>query len=208
MGAYRSLQPEIKGVNQLRSRLSQLLYKHLKKELPNLQTELNDRNAKTVRMLRPLGEKRSTVSEQTRFLVGISTAYQTIVTRGVDGHYQHPFFGTIDTNEGLDNTNNTRRLRAAAQYYNLQLASQMRHFGHKYRIEAAEDTAGMHSSLDLPEAPLYDEYAAASEQQVHMSRDEAAEWVKNLLVRTRGCEQSGNFNPLLISQLFWEQSEH
>lgn len=41
-----------------------------------------------------------------------------------------------------------------------------------------------------------------------MSRDDAVQWVKNLLVKTRGRELPANFNPLLMSQLFWEQSEH
>lgn len=62
-GAYRTLQPDIKGVGQLRVHLSQPLYKHLKKELPNLQAELNAKHTQTVRQLGELGEKRSTVSE-------------------------------------------------------------------------------------------------------------------------------------------------
>ena len=67
-GVYRSLPPQTKGIASLRVRLSQLLYKHLKKELPNLQTELNPKHAKTVEDLMQLGEKCSTVAEQKRFL--------------------------------------------------------------------------------------------------------------------------------------------
>ena len=66
-GVYRSL-PQTKGIASLRVRLSQLLYKHLKRELPNLQTELNPKHAKTVKDLMQLGEKRPTVAEQKRFL--------------------------------------------------------------------------------------------------------------------------------------------
>jgi len=32
------------------------------------------------------------------------------------------------------------------------------------------------------------------------------DWVRGVLVRTRGKELPGNFNPLLVSELFWEQS--
>lgn len=207
-GAYRTLQPDIKGISQLRIRLSQLLYKHLKKELPHLQAELNAKHAQTVQELGELGEKRSTVSEQKRFLMGISTAYQTIVASAVDGHYEHPFFVAIDTTKGFEDANNMRRLRAAVQHYNLQFASQMRQFGHKFRIPATDDAAGTNSPQDLPEPPLHDEYAKASSKQQEMSREDAVDWVKNLLVKTRGRELPGNFNPLLMSQLFWEQSEN
>jgi len=33
-------------------------------------------------------------------------------------------------------------------------------------------------------------------------------WVRDILVRSRGRELPGNFNPLLMSQLFWEQSQN
>jgi len=40
-----------------------------------------------------------------------------------------------------------------------------------------------------------------------LNRDEGLEWVLRVLQRSRGRELPGNFNPMLISQLFWEQSE-
>ncbi len=40
-----------------------------------------------------------------------------------------------------------------------------------------------------------------------ISRLEAVHWVLRVLQRSRGCELPGNFNPMLISHLFWEQSE-
>jgi hypothetical protein len=38
------------------------------------------------------------------------------------------------------------------------------------------------------------------------TRIQALEWVRRVLCRTRGQELIGNFNPLLIGELFWEQS--
>ena len=207
-GSYRELQPTSKGIGSLRVRLSQLLYKHLKKELPNLQKELNDKHAQTNAELTNLGEKRSTILEQKRFLMGISTAYQAIVGSAVDGYYEHSFFGSIEADKGFEDDNNSRRLRAAVQHYNLQFASSMRQYGHKFRIPATGDAAGTNSLSDLPDPPLFDEYRAASEKQKTKSREAAVSWVKNLLVKTRGRELPGNFNPMLMSQLFWEQSEH
>ncbi|KAK4541234.1 hypothetical protein LTR36_008150 [Oleoguttula mirabilis] len=207
-GWYRDLPANQKGIGHLRTRLAQLLYRHLKKELPNLQAELNSKHGKVEIDLQGLGEKRFAAAEQKRFLMGVSTAYQVIVDSAVDGHYEHDFFGIIDTDKGFEDAGNMRRLRAAVQHMNLQFASQMRQFGHKFRIMATDDAAGTNSKKDLPEPELMVEYAEAKSLQKRLSRPDAVQWVKNILVRTRGRELPGNFNPLLMSQLFWEQSEH
>lgn len=116
--------------------------------------------------------------------MSISTAYQAIVASAVDGHYEHDFFGTVDTTKGFEDASNMHRLRAAVQHLNLQFASQMRQYGHKYRIQATKDTAV--SNDDLPEPSLVEEYAEAKTLQSKLSRTDAVEWVKGLLVRTRG----------------------
>lgn len=206
-GQYRSLAVGDKGILTLRNKLSKLLFKHLKKELPTLQADLNSKHTKTMEDLELLGDKRSTVAEQKRFLMSVATSYQAIVTSAVDGHYEHSFFGPIDTVMGFDAPANMRRLRAAVQHLNLKFASQMRQYGHKYRIWAGDGHAGTNSKQDLPEPPLED-YEGAKDVQEVKSRPDAIQWVKCILVRTRGRELPGNFNPLLMSQLFWEQSEN
>lgn len=60
----------------------------------------------------------------------------------------------------------------------------------------------------MPEPDLIDAYGYATNYQEGRSREEAVNWVKQILVRTRGRELAGNFNPLLMSQLFREQSEN
>lgn len=207
-GGYRELPEGDKGVSTLCTKLSKLLFKHLKKELPNLLGELKSKHAHTIAALDALGEKRSTVTEQKRFLMGIATSYQAIVSSAVDGHYEHTFFGPIDIDNSVQDLSNLRRLRAAVQYLNLQFASQMRQYGHKYRIWSTESTAGTNSRNDLPEPDLIEDYAAVKDLQETRLRYEAVDWVKQILVRTRGRELAGNFNPLLMSQLFREQSEN
>lgn len=206
-GQYRTLLPEDKGILSLRNKLSKLLFKHLKKELPTLQADLNLKHLKTTEDIALLGEKRSTIAEQKRFLMNVATSYQAIVTAAVNGQYEHPFFGPIDPLMGFDVPANMRRLRAAVQHLNMKFASQMRQYGHKFRIWAENGRAGTNSEKDLPEPPL-EEYEGAKDIQEIMSYPDAIQWVKCILVRTRGRELPGNFNPLLMSQLFWEQSEN
>lgn len=45
-GQYRSLPAQDKGILTLRNKLSKLLFKHLKKELPTLQADLNSKHSK------------------------------------------------------------------------------------------------------------------------------------------------------------------
>ncbi|KAK4575336.1 hypothetical protein LTR86_001190 [Recurvomyces mirabilis] len=207
-GQYRDVSAHNKGISSLRTRLAQLLYRHLKKELPNLQSELNVKHAQTEGDLQQLGEKRSTAAEQKRFLMGISTAFQGIVNSAANGHYDLPFFGMINTEKYFEDPSNMRRLRAATQHLNLQFASQIRRYGHKYRIWATDDAAGTNTKEDLPEPKLMEEYGEAKALQRTLSRRDAIEWVRDILVRSRGRELPGNFNPLLMSQLFWEQSQN
>ncbi|KJY02324.1 dynamin family protein [Zymoseptoria brevis] len=206
-GQYRTLPDHDKGVDSLRAKLSKLLFRHLKKELPNFQAELNTKHHKTLDDLHALGEARSTTAEQKRFLMGIATSYQSIVSSAVNGNYDHSFFGHINPKEGFDDPANWCRIRAAVQHLNLKFASQMRQYGHKYRIWAMDGMAGTNSKRDPPEPDLED-YGAVKDLQIEMTRPAAVQWVKCILVRTRGRELPGNFNPLLMSQLFWEQSEN
>ena len=203
-GRYRDLSSGMLGIVSLRTRLSDLLYKHLKTELPALQKELNDKHREVCRELDLLGEKRSTVQEQRRFLMSVSINYQEIVNNAVKGHYDDPFFGTLEPNESLDHESNMRRLRAVVQYLNLQFANLMRECGQKSKITDKDPL-----SQPTPLPPSFDEgYAQFTSFQEIITRDAAVERVNNILVRSRGRELPCTFNPLLISHLFWEQSEN
>ncbi|OQO05252.1 hypothetical protein B0A48_09019 [Cryoendolithus antarcticus] len=182
-GAYKSLPSHTMGILSLRVRLSQLLYTHLKKELPTLQKELNARLEQTTDTLEELGEKRSTAAEQKRFLFEVSMQYQATVEDAVMGDYAHPFFETSDITQGFGDPVTARRLRAAVHHLNQQFAIQMRQYGHTFRIATEKDFDGTNAADEVP--------------RVH-----------NLLLRSRGMELPGNSNPLFMSQLFWQQSKN
>ncbi|OJD21610.1 hypothetical protein ACJ73_07048 [Blastomyces percursus] len=88
---------------------------------------------------------------------------------------------------------NSRRLRAVVQHLNIKFAERMHRRGHIYYIQE-EDTA---------ETPEPQEKSAP----FPLSRKAAVTRVVQILKRSRGREIPGTFNPMLISQLFWEQSE-
>ncbi|KAK0258042.1 hypothetical protein B0A54_07101 [Friedmanniomyces endolithicus] len=208
-GRYRDLPPEMLGIESLRGRLSQMLYKHLKAELPSLQKELNEKHDEVVKELEKLGEKRATARDQRRFLTKISQDYQDVAKAATNGQYEHDFFGNLDPEASVDHESNIRRVRAVVQYLNLQFASAMRQYGHKRITNASgELSPALEDDKKAVEPALDEDYAQFSTYQVAERRADAIERVRRILVRSRGRELPGTFNPLLISQLFWEQSHH
>lgn len=200
-GAYRDLPAECKGIETLRCRLSALLHDHLRIELPNLKAELVEKLSAAVHELRQLGVKRSTPSEQRMFLTDIGMKISEILKAGVRGQYDMAFFGSVDMQAAVDSLQNIRRFRAVIQHLNLRFSDVMHHSGSKYRFRSkdGEDESKGFSRLTLNEL-------LANKEPHTMTREEGIDWVHRTLVRSRGLELPGSFNPLIISQLFWEQS--
>ncbi|KAF2499712.1 Dynamin family protein [Lophium mytilinum] len=227
-GNYRELPRDMIGISSLKTRLSQLQYDHLKKELPGLKKELDDKLKDVTENLDRLGRKRTTVSEQRLFLTSISTAVYDLLKSAVTGNYADQFF-SANMNAAIDSPENIRRLRAVIQHLNIQFAAKMRKVGSKYRIGSSQhghshvkDASDDSELEDVEESPSREaeEDDTATESiseatsvsitappQKSLSRQAAISWVLKVLQRSRGSELPGNFNPMLISQLFWEQSE-
>lgn len=149
-GSYRDLPSAMLGIESLRGRLSQLLYKHLKTELPALQKELNDKHREVCVELEKLGQKRSTTQEQRRFLMSISATYQDVIKAAVNGQYEHNFFGSLDPELAVDHESNMRRLRAVVQHLNLQFAGTMRQYGHKHQVNDIQEGRTSYSRSTAP----------------------------------------------------------
>ena len=226
-GRYRTLDPDMLGIENLRSRLSKLLQRHLRKEIPSLKKELEEKLSDTSDELQNLGEKRSTVPEQRRYLTDLSMRASEIFDRAVRGIYEDTFFGPIETTEAVSSSNNIGRLRAVIQFLNLKFAFGMRKYGRKFSFSPSptpnvaasiETSVSKERKQGAPETDqdsdcggdiqeIVEAFGDDATEPKQFSRNEAVDWVLRLLQRTRGRELPGNFNPLLISQIFWEQSE-
>lgn len=201
-GAYLDLPSHCKGIESLRTRLSALLHNHLKKELPQLKSELLEKLSKTAKELDQLGVKRSTAPEQRMFLTEIGQRINEILKAGVRGQYEFSFFGSVDMKAAVDSHENIRRFRAVVQHLNLGFSDRMHRVGSKYHICSREDDDGDNEHVKEDVSSL----TGTKSGSVKMTRDEAVDWVHRTLERSRGLELPGSFNPLIISQLFWEQS--
>lgn len=180
------------GIDALRVRLSHLLFEHVKNELPRLQKELESALQAARSELKTLGTTRSTAEECRAFLTQLNMECYEICRAAVDGNYEHRHFNLVsDAAESFSASTAAtvpfRRLRACVQINNSQFSETLEAKGHKYGI-------GSHSS-------------SKSSSPRALSRKEAMVWVGRKLQRARGTELIGNFNPQVIGELFWEQSE-
>lgn len=195
-GRWVELDEDTLGIDSLRTRLSTLLFQHVKQELPRLREDLNDKYEQTCSSLDRLGLKREDEREQRDYLIKISLQFNDLTKAAVNGHYEGSFFGHVNKNSPLKSAH-ARRLRAMIQHYNMEFAQQMRMYGHKYRFNGQVP-------MDDDEQLNVKELSAS---QKPLSGEKALEWVRDFLRRTRGVELYGNLNSLVVGELFWELSE-
>lgn len=194
---FNTLPQENVGIDTLRMRLSHLLFEHVKNELPHLNTELETALGASKRELALLGTSRSTAEECRTYLAQLSMNCHTICKAGLQGNYDDSYF-KCDSDESfsLTSRDTVARLRAALQYANASFEEALRTRGHKYDI-----------MLAIPEIVASNNESVQGGVPSVLSKNNAMMWAKKVLLRSRGNELIGNFNPNLIAELFWEQSQ-
>lgn len=185
---FKELPKENVGIDALRLKLSQLLFEHVKNELPRLQDDLEKALKEHQNELDLLGKPRSTKMECREFFVDLNMQSFELCKAGVNGHYEHDWFKKGKT-PIQDCDIPIRRIRAIIQWANTKFADDFRLKGHKYEIDVSKSTS---ESSTKPGA---------------LSKQDALKWVKKVLQRARGTELLGTFNPNMVAELFWEQSE-
>ncbi|RYN59495.1 hypothetical protein AA0117_g13105 [Alternaria alternata] len=211
-GRYADLPRECVGIDSLRERLSKVLLNHLIKELPSLKDEMVSKLQGTLEEIENLGDKRNTTHEQRMVLMKISMRISDILKSATKGYYESPFFGSINMDADVDASENIRRFRAVIQYLNMKFANDMRLRGHKYAFGAGPGDEEREIEEDMKAQGELNKVAENPRlmflpRPTELTRQEAIEWVKKTLERSRGYELPGTFQPMLISQLFWEQSQ-
>lgn len=201
---WKDLAPESRGIESLRLRLALLLFQHVKKELPKLREDLEDLLSYNQEQLTLLGSRRSTVADCKSYLAQLSLDYYEISKAAVNGHYEANYFhNNIDYAFSLNSPSTVRRTRAVVQMLNSKFSDNLRKQGHKFQISIPDDE---NSDDDDGQVSVEIFQAAKKGPPKPLTKKEALNWVRKVLSRTRGKELPGNFNPLLIGELFWEQS--
>ena len=197
------------GIELLRTRLSVLLFNHIKNELPELRAELGKKLSETTKELGRLGTRRSTVGEQRHYLLKLSMLFYNTAKAALHGHYDAEYFGGKEDFEDAVARLKARRLRAMIQYMNKRFAAQL---GGKGLSTNLRDNF---FDIDSDNPELTDKSGGTSKSKGNASNEsnmpsktivlgirQALEWVERTLIQTRGQELAGNFNPLLIGEPF------
>ena len=182
-GIWEDMSRSILGVENLRSRLSKVLLAQIAAELPSLIDEIEVKSSACRDRLARLGKPRATLAEQQLYLFQLSQSFQSLVKAAVDGTYNHPFFGDARSEPGYQ-----KRIRAVVQNLNQDFADDIAERGHRREITESNDRVRI------------------SVEVIFLSRDEYIDHVKDLMKRTRSRELPGTFNPMIVSDLFLEQS--
>ena len=180
-GAWREFPRDAVGVSALRDKLSDVLFDQIKAELPSLIKDIQKQIDGCQKVLSKLGPTRGTVDQQRLYLLQVSQDFQEISKAAVDGSYGHEFFGDPRSRDGV-----AKRLRAVVQNLNVQFAETVRLRGQLRRV------------VEENEGPL---------KPGTVTRTDFIGEIKDLLKTTRGRELPGTFNPLIVGDLFCEQSK-
>ena len=184
-GVWQDLARDTVGIYALREKLSSILFDQIRAELPMLIEDIERKIDDCRTTLARLGPNRDGFDQQRLLLLQISQEFQAISKAALDGSYGHSFFGESRSADGY-----TKRLRAVVQNLNVEFAESMRLQGQRRRIVEGKSSSPV---------------AVTNLQTV--SRADFIHEIRELLIITRGRELPGMFNPLIVGDLFREQSQ-
>lgn len=185
-GIWTTLPINLLGLDSLKPRLSTVLRDQIISELPSLIQDVEVGIDDCRNRLAKLGEARGSLNEQRRYLMHIGQAFSSLVKAAVGGVYGHEFFGSATTKKGYN-----KRLRAVIQALLIDFSDDMRRNGHDRQI--------------IDDGVEYDDSNKES-RATKIARADYVSEVRTLMRRSRGCELPGTFNPLIVGDLFFQQS--
>ncbi|KAI1324047.1 dynamin family protein [Xylariaceae sp. FL0255] len=186
-GVWSRLDPSMLGVDELRPKLSNVLIRQIARELPSLITEIDSSIKLCRKQIAALGVPRNTTEEQRLELLTISQRFQAIIKSSVDGTYNDPFFENAKTDKGYQ-----QRIRAVLQNMSASFSETLRSRGHLRTIQnddARETFTETRKGWPIP-----------------IKREDFITHTKSLLRRTKARELPNLFNPMVVADLFHEQS--
>ncbi|KAG4429202.1 hypothetical protein IFR05_015315 [Cadophora sp. M221] len=185
------LDPTRLGITTLREYLQDLLDGHIERELPKVRSEIKSLLASTEAQLANLGEERPSTAHMRMFLTRRRMEFHGLVQSALYGNYH-------ERDTGFFRDHHTTRLRAEVHRLNGSFATEMRENGQKRKLSIlptpSEDCSDQESESDSEEGPLL------------VTQQELNNWVKETYLRTRGRELPGNYNHVLLAELYHEQS--
>ncbi|KAK1725721.1 vacuolar sorting protein VPS1 [Colletotrichum acutatum] len=175
------------GIENLKVFLQELLDEHLEGELPKLKEEIRRKLDLFEKDLEDMGPERRSLGDIRSFMTNLSMRYYQLAQAALDGNYhcsESTFF----------EKKNGSRLRSLVHQRNGAFAAKVREQGHKREV------------TNNPPTPQSEDGFSVSSGQLLVTRTEMVSWVRETYVETRGRELPGNYNHILLAELFHEHS--
>lgn len=175
------------GINQLRIRLSKMLLDEVKSGLPALIKEIEEQCKTCQSSLEGLGEPRTTLQQQQRYLIEIVQSFQVLVKSGINGDFSDGFF-RLDMDDVFGH-----HIRAIVQHLNESFTDTLSCQKRSQTMVDANDTGGR--------AP----------RRGHLTRDDLIEEIEEKIRTPRGRQLPGmSQNMVLVDifedrKIFWER---
>ncbi|KAL2808434.1 P-loop containing nucleoside triphosphate hydrolase protein [Aspergillus granulosus] len=198
-GRWATISREFVGVDSLRRRLSNILLKHIQRNLPDLISDIERKISDREQHLSKLGSPRSTLPQQRGFLLNISSAFERITTHALNGIYADEFFGGMSESKSANDNN--RLFRATIRRLNDFFSEAMTLRGSRRTIV---ETQGL---LTAPPVPSVGNPYMVGWTPDNILRAKLEEEFSELARRNRGVELPGAANQLLVGSLFRDQSK-
>lgn len=165
------------GINALKLFLGHLLYDHIRSEFPAVVADIERLSQETQKELEILGPSRQTSAEQRRFLTRISSTYQNEVDKALNGNYSADL-------EALS----VLKLRMHLRQYADDFAKAMATNGHAkvFRTIRNENDPEFRRPAD--------------------DFDNIYDWIERYYLESRGSELPGTVNPMVLQNMFRQQS--
>lgn len=213
-GSWSSVPQENRGIDALRRRLSDILYNHIKTNVPRLVEDIENEISERQARLTLLGEPRSSPREIRSYLGRIASQFQIVSLQAVDGNYLHEFFGGLypDTAGLTQKEGRIRKLRTLVGVFNRAFAYVLATKGSTHIIlpkgvSAENDTSRQQESrypgLSLNLDDLVDLYQFEDPQRITF--DQASELLE-MESANHGTDFLGMSNDRTAFEFFREQS--
>ncbi|WQF84839.1 Putative dynamin stalk domain, GTPase effector domain-containing protein [Colletotrichum destructivum] len=174
------------GIENLKVFLQELLDEHLEREMPKLKGEIRRVLESKEKALEAMGPERRSLGDIRSFMTNLSMRYYTLAQAALEGNYHSSDAQFFDKK-------NSTRLRSLVHQKNGQFAALILTRGHKREMVNADKSLKTVKDGDVS-------------SQLVVTRVEMISWIKKTYLQTRGRELPGNYNHVLLAELFHEQS--
>lgn len=201
-GRWASLPRDQVGIESLRHRLSKILLGHVRRNLPGLIADIEERISSNEQTLAKMGAPRTTLQEQRHFLVDISSRFARITNQALNGSYVDGFFGGFKDHTATTEESPFRRLRAIIRELNECFAEAMSIRGNWRIIQFPGQPTLVEDVEQERSKPYMDNWTPQ-----YISQESLVDEIKEQARQSRGIELPGSANLLLVGSLFWDQCE-